>query len=219
MADRELIDYYRARAAEYEQIYYRRVPERRREIDDQVEDLRELVRGKDILDLACGTGYWTQRMARTAGFIAAADISTEMLREARKKEYDAPTEFVMADLYSLPFRAVSFDVVTLGFWFSHQPKQEYDLFFRQLAQPVKDGGLIWMIDNNPPAEGSRMDSVRTDVYGNNYKRRHLQSGEEYIVLKNYFSEDQLREIFAPHFTIRRLVFKTYYWSVLLSAVS
>ncbi len=219
MADRELIDYYRARAVEYEQIYYRHVPERRREIDEQAEDLRELVKGRDILDLACGTGYWTQVISQTAAFIIAADISVEMLREARQKTYDAPTAFVMADLYSLPFRAASFDVVTLGFWFSHQPKQEYDLFFRQLAQPVKDGGLIWMIDNNPPAEGSRMDSVRTDVYGNNYKRRHLQSGKEYIVLKNYFSEDQLREIFAPHFTIRRLVYKMYYWSVLLSAVS
>ncbi|TET93493.1 MAG: class I SAM-dependent methyltransferase, partial [Candidatus Zixiibacteriota bacterium] len=71
MADRELIDYYRARAAEYEQAYYRHMPARRREIDDQVEDLRELVRGKDILDLACGTGYWTQIMSRTARFIAA----------------------------------------------------------------------------------------------------------------------------------------------------
>ena len=216
MADRELIDYYRARAAEYEQIYYRDMPERRREIDDQAENLRELVRGKDILDLACGTGYWTQRMAQTARFIAAADISAEMLREAHKKEYDAPTAFVMADLYSLPFRAAAFDMITLGFWFSHQPKQEYDLFFRQLAQPVKDGGLLWMIDNNPPAEGSWMESVRTDVYGNNYKRRHLQSGEEYVILKNYFSEDQLREIFAPYFNIRRLVFRTYYWSILLA---
>ncbi len=215
MADRELIDYYRARAAEYEQIYYRHVPERRREIDEQAEDLRELVRGKDILDLACGTGYWTQRMARTASFIAAADISAEMLREARKKEYDTPTAFVMADLYSLPFRAASFDMITLGFWFSHQPKQEYDLFFRQLAQPLKDDGLIWMIDNNPLAEGSQLNSVRTDVYGNNYKRRYLQTGEEYVILKNHFSEDQLKEIFAPYFTIRRLVFRTYYWSILL----
>jgi ubiquinone/menaquinone biosynthesis C-methylase UbiE len=216
MADRELIDYYRARAVEYEQIYYRHVPERRREIDDQAENLRQLVRGKDILDLACGTGYWTQRMARTAHFIAAVDISAEMLREAHKKEYHAPTAFVIADLYSLPFRAATFDMITLGFWFSHQPKQEYDLFFRQLAQPVKDRGFIWMIDNNPPAEGSRMDSVRTDVYGNNYKRRYLQSGEEYVILKNYFSEDQLVEIFAPYFTIRYLVFRMYYWSILLT---
>ena len=216
MADRELIDYYRARAAEYEQAYYRHMPERRREIDDQAENLLELVRGKDILDLACGTGYWTQIISRTARFIAAVDISVEMLREARQKTYDAPTEFAMADLYRVPFQTASFDMITLGFWFSHQPKQEYDLFFRHLAQPLRGGGFIWMIDNNPPAEGSRMDSVRTDVHGNNYKKRHLQSGEEYVILKNYFSEDQLREIFAPYFTVRRLVFRTYYWSILLA---
>lgn len=219
MTDHELIEYYRARAAEYEQVYYRHQPERRGEIDEQAEYLRGLVRGKDVLDIACGTGYWTKIISQTAGYIAAVDLSVEMLREAGRKKYDAPAEFVVGDLNRLPFDAAAFDVITLGFWFSHQPKQEYDLFFKQLLQPLRDGGLIWMIDNNPPAEGPRPDSERTDAHGNNFKRRFLQSGEEYVILKNYFSEDQLRETFAPHFAVKRLVYKRYYWSVLLSAVS
>jgi len=219
MTDRKLVDYYRARAPEYEQAYYRHQPGRRKEISDEMEYLQELAKDKDILDIACGTGYWTQIMSQTAHFITAADISVEMLRVALKKSYKAPTEFVLADLIRLPFQASSFDLVALGFWFSHQPKQDYDQFFRQLAQLPKDNGLIWMIDNNPPAEGSNIESVRTDSYGNNYKRRCLENGEEYVILKNYFNEKQLREIFSSNFIIKRLVYKTYYWSVLLSAVS
>jgi len=219
MVDHKLINYYRARAPEYEQAYYRPVPERRREIDNEAEYLRGLVKGKDVLDIACGTGYWTQIMSQTARFIAAADISPEMLREACKKEYKAPVEFAIADLYRVPFQPASFDIVSLGFWFSHESKRRYDQFFQRIVQPLKDDGLIWMVDNNPPAEGSRMDSVGTDSEGNNLKKRYLHSGEEYIILKNYFTEDQLRATFAHYFSVRRLVYKKYYWSVLLSPVS
>ncbi len=215
MTDRETINYYRARAPEYEQIYYRDVPERRREIDEQAEFLQELAREKDVLDLACGTGYWTKILSQTARSVTAVDISVEMIREALKKTYYAPVEFLHADLDKLPFREASFELVTLGFWFSHQPKQEYEQFFKSIAQPMTDEGLIWLIDNNPPAEGPLLESMRVDEYGNNYKRRFLESGGEFIILKNYFSKDDLRSIFAPYFTVRHLLYKKYYWSILL----
>ncbi len=215
MRDRETINYYRARAPEYEQIYYREVPERRAEIDKAAKHLQELAKGKDVLDLACGTGYWTQILSQTARTITAVDISIEMLREACKKIYRAPVEFLQADLSKLPFQAACFDLVTLGFWFSHQPKQEYDLFFKNISQPLIDGGPIWLIDNNTPAEGPRLESVEIDKHGNNFKRRYLENGEKYIILKNYFSRDQLKTIFARHFTVRHLVYEKYYWSTLM----
>lgn len=216
MRDRETINYYRARAPEYEQIYYRDVPERRGEIDEESKRLQELAMGRDVLDLACGTGYWTQILSQTARSVTAVDISIEMLQQARKKIYHAPIEFLQGDLNKPLFQAACFDLVTLGFWFSHQPKQEYGRFFKNISQPLKDGGPIWLIDNNPPAEGPRLESVRIDQHGNNFKRRYLGNGEKYVILKNYFSEGQLRAIFAPHFTIRRLLYKRYYWSILLA---
>ena len=60
MRDKETEEYYRLRATEYEQIYFREIPERRKEIDNEAERLRALVAGKTVLEMACGTGYWTK---------------------------------------------------------------------------------------------------------------------------------------------------------------
>ncbi len=216
MNDANTEDYYRARAPEYEQIYYRDVPDRRREIDRDAARLMDLVDGREVVDIACGTGYWTQVMARKAAYVAAMDISMEMLAEARRKEYARPVDFLTADLQCLPIAEASFDVVTLGFWFSHHPRQDYHRLFQQIRRPLRKNGLIWMIDNNPPAEGPQTNIIRTDKHGNSFKIRRLQNGTEFVILKNYFTRDQLQSILAPCFSIKRLDYGTYYWSVLLA---
>jgi len=212
--DRNLEEYYRARAGEYEQIYYRDMPERRREIDDEAERLKTLVNGRAVLELACGTGYWTHVMATTAREITALDLSGEMLTEARKKEYDTPVRFLKADMFSYDADRL-YDIVAVGFWFSHHPRQAYEDYFDVLRRFLASKGAIWMIDNNPPAEGHDLDSVCTDEHGNNFKRRYLDDGTEFVILKNYFSEEDLRAIFEKRFAIESLIHKTYYWSAVL----
>jgi ubiquinone/menaquinone biosynthesis C-methylase UbiE len=209
-------EYYRARAPEYEQIYYREVPARRAEIDDEAARLRELVKGRKVLELACGTGYWTRIMSQTAASITASDISSEMIAEARGKEFGCEVDFVEADMFSHSFGEARFDVVALGFWFSHQPKQDYERLFDVLGRPLKKEGLIWMIDNNPPAEGDTVDTCRTDAEGNNYKYRFLSDGTKYVILKNYFTKAELEGLFAPRYDIQYLVHKEYYWSAVLA---
>jgi ubiquinone/menaquinone biosynthesis C-methylase UbiE len=219
MPDHNTEDYYRARAPEYEQIYYREVPERRREIDEEAERLRALVKNRTVLELACGTGYWTRVMSETAAAVTASDISAEMIAEARKKMYTCPVEFAVADMLTQDFGVKDFDVVALGFWYSHQPRQHYDRLYECLTRPLKSGGRIWMIDNNPPAEGSLHHSEGSDEYGNNYKRRFLDDGREYVIVKNYFTRPELEALLRPKFDIYSLVHQVYYWSVVLGQKS
>ncbi len=219
MIDHDLLTYYRARAAEYEQTCYRDRPERRDELDAEGLYLRGLVRGKEVLDLACGTGYWTRVLADTAAFIAAVDLSVEMIRQARRKEYGTLVSFVLGDLYRLPIARSAFDVVTLGFWFSHEPRQNYSWFLSRLRDLCRPGGHVWMIDNNLPRESSGQETARTDGHGNTYTRRRLLSGAEHIILKNYFTEGRLRETLGQRFVIERLVYGCYYWSAVLTLPS
>ena len=210
-----LVQYYQQRAPEYEQIYYRDFPQKQRELADEAARLRELSAGKRVLDLACGTGYWTRVISDTADSVVASDLSIEMIAEAKGKDYPRPVRFVRSDLYHPPFAEGAFDVLTLGFWFSHEPRQDYAAFFNMLRPLVAPGGLIWMIDNNPPAEGPEMHSVGSDECGNNYKKRYLDSGKAFVILKNYFGVDELREIFSAHFEIGSLIHDQCYWSVVL----
>lgn len=211
-----IIDYYRLRAPEYEQIHYRNIPERKKEIDDERKRLRGIVTGKTVLDLACGTGFWTEIISETANIVVACDFSMEMIEQAKRKHYTCLTEFIQGDLYKTPFADQSFDILTLGFWFSHEPKQNYSSFFITLKRLIKNNGMIWMIDNNPPAEGSQMDSTGVDKFDNNYKIRKLNNGSEFKIIKNYFTREDLLQIFSLHFKINYILYNKYYWSVLMS---
>lgn len=208
-------EYYRARAPIYEQIYYRDHPGRQRELAAEVERLTVLAEGCDVLELACGTGYWTAAMSRTARSIVASDYAVEMLVEAQKKAFGCPVGFVQADMFAGVFSRSEFDLVALGFWFSHQPKQDYERFFATIIEPLRPGGRIWMIDNNPSAEGNVHMSLRVDDLGNHFQLRKLPDGREYEILKNYFDRSDLEEILSSRFKIEALVHDEYYWSVVL----
>ena len=140
-----------------------------------------------------------------------------MLAEAKKKQYGCPVSFVETNMFKHSFGESCFDVVVLGFWFSHQPKQAYDELFDIVEKPLKPEGRIWMVDNNPAAESPLPTSAKTDAQGNNYKQRTLGNGETYLVLKNYFERADLEAIFGPRFAIESLVHQQYYWSIVLAA--
>ena len=210
-----IVDYYRARATEYEQIYYRDVPKRRQEIADHFKFLEKLAAGKTVLELACGTGYWTQAAAKNAKEVIATDIAPEMIKEAKTKKYNSLVTFINSDIYDLPFKSAAFDLIIIGFWFSHEPKQNYSKFFEIIKKPLKADGQIWLIDNNPPAEGAKSDFLHSDESGNNFKYRRLDDGEEFSILKNYFSKNELLDLFSKPFSINQLKHDEYYWSLLL----
>lgn len=211
----DTVNYYRARAAEYEQIYYREVPARRQELADEVTRLAPLATDKNVIEFACGTGYWTNVMAKTARHITASDISSEMLAEAKKKPLACPVDFIETDMFAHNWTPHGFDLIALGFWFSHQPRQDYDKLFDLIDRCRKPDARIWLVDNNPPAEGPDTDSAGIDSFGNNYKQRFLNDGTPYVILKNYFAHDELTAIFSRRFVIDQLIYGTYYWSVLL----
>jgi SAM-dependent methyltransferase len=214
MHDAETERYYRARAREYEQIYYRDDIERARELAGEAARLRDLAAGRDVVELACGTGYWTRIMAETARSILATDLSEEMIAEARAAGCPGAVDYQVADMFGLPTGDRRFDLVALGFWFSHQPRQHLPELLGLLKSLAKPDGRIWLVDNNPPAEGwTAREHVRKDKYGNNFKRRWLDSGEAFTILKNYFSEAELRDLIGADFKIESLSYGTYYWSI------
>ena len=76
-----LTEYYARRAAEYERIYVK--PERQADLTSLRSRIAALFSGRAVLELACGTGYWTEVIAPHVRSITAIDFAEETLAIAR----------------------------------------------------------------------------------------------------------------------------------------
>ncbi len=70
-------EYYAARASEYDRVYLK--PERQADLRQIEQWLPTVFAGKSVLEVACGTGYWTQFIAPVAAAVVAVDAAPETL--------------------------------------------------------------------------------------------------------------------------------------------
>jgi demethylmenaquinone methyltransferase/2-methoxy-6-polyprenyl-1,4-benzoquinol methylase len=185
-----LRDYYARRAGEYEKIFAK--PERQPDLASLRMLLPGLLAGRDVLETACGTGYWTRIISGSARSILATDINEEVLEIARHKTYpNHNAEFKIADAYTLTNVAGRFSAGFAGFWWSHIPKQRLSRFLDCFHSRLCRGALVVFLDNNY-VEGSSTPIARRDSEGNTFQTRKLEDGAEFEVLKNFPSETELR---------------------------
>ncbi len=190
MTKAETIDYYAKRSAEYERIYDK--PERQNDLEQLRTTLAGMFGGLDLLEIACGTGYWTQCASRSATSIVATDYSEEVLDIAREKEFgDCPVTFVKADAYSLDGVDGPFSAGLVCFWWSHIPNVQIDNFLRVLHSKLAKGATVVVLDNRY-VEGSSTPISRTDNEGNSYQTRKLGDGSKYEIVKNFPNEDEFK---------------------------
>ena len=205
MESAELVAYYRRRASEYEAIYAK--PERQRDLAVLREVIPPTLQGRRVLEIACGTGYWTALIAPVAAGITSVDLAEEPMRIAKAKEYPAgKVQFEMADAYALPESLGRFTGAYAGFWWSHIPRGRIAEFLASLHARLEPGAPVVLMDNRY-VEGSSTPLAETDAEGNTYQRRRLADGSQNRVLKNFPSEQELREV-LPRPEVRLL---EYYW--------
>jgi demethylmenaquinone methyltransferase/2-methoxy-6-polyprenyl-1,4-benzoquinol methylase len=204
-----LPDYYARRAGEYEKIFAK--PERQADLADLRTLLPGLFAGRDVLEVACGTGYWTPLISGSARSILATDINAEVLEVARHKTYPNPNvEFKIADAFTLANVTGRFSAGFAGFWWSHIPNQRLTDFLDCFHSKLCPGALVVFLDNNY-VEGSNTPIARRDRDGNTFQKRKLEDGAEFEVLKNFPSEAELRtSVNARADAVEVTQFK-YYW--------
>ena len=204
-----LPEYYARRAAEYEKIFAK--PERQPDLAALRRLLPALFADRDVLEIACGTGYWTPLISGSARTILATDINEEVLDTARHKAYPSRNvTFQIADAYTLANVTGSFSAGFAGFWWSHIPKQRLSRFLDCFHSKLCPGALVVFLDNNY-VEGSSTPIARRDSEGNTFQTRKLENGAEFEVLKNFPSESELRasvKAIADNIEVTQI---QYYW--------
>jgi demethylmenaquinone methyltransferase/2-methoxy-6-polyprenyl-1,4-benzoquinol methylase len=209
----QLETYYAQRAREYERIYAK--AERQDELAWLRARIPAIFAGRRVLEVACGTGYWTQFIARKARHVVACDINEPVLEVAREKKLPAGrVEFLRADAFSLEGIPSGCDAAFAGFWWSHVPRADLPRFLEGLAGKLAPGAVVAILDNTY-VEGSSTPISRRDAQGNTYQVRTLLSGETHEVLKNFPTHSELADVVRPFAREAHLEDITYYWLLVL----
>ena len=190
--------YYSNRAREYEKIYNRNDNTRQQEQNEIKDKIREVFMNKSVLEVACGTGYWTEIISQVADTLTATDISEETLIEARKKNLEfRNVDLKIADSYKLDKIEGKFNAGCANFWFSHIPKSRIEEFIEGFHKRLEQGSVVFMADNvYVPHIGGELISKPNEE--DTYKIRELSNGEKYEILKNYYTAYELETIFKKH---------------------
>jgi demethylmenaquinone methyltransferase/2-methoxy-6-polyprenyl-1,4-benzoquinol methylase len=201
--------YYARRAAEYEKIFDK--PERQADLARMRRDIPALFKGARVLEIACGTGYWTPLIAQQAESVLATDYNEETLLIARTKNYPkSNVRFERADAYALPAWPEKFSACYAGFWWSHIPLGRIDGFLQSLGKALENGARVAFVDNRY-VERSSTPLSRHDAEGNTYQQRRLADGSSHEVLKNFPSAQQMRQRLGRFGTDVELTEYEYYW--------
>ncbi|MFD2246939.1 class I SAM-dependent methyltransferase [Pontibacter ruber] len=205
----DLFTYYKERAQEYERVYQK--PERQEELRQATAILQDIFSGRHVFEVACGTGYWTERIAATANFILATDINEAVLEVAKTKTYPKDSvSFRQADLFDLASLAAKYESLFGGFIWSHIRLQDLPHFIGILNNRVVPGGTVVLMDNHY-VEGSSLPISQQDVNGNTYQTRTLENGSQHLVLKNFPTEAGIRELLQDKATDINFTNLQHYW--------
>jgi SAM-dependent methyltransferase len=196
----EQVQYYRERASEYDEWFFRqgrydRGEEHRQQWFSEVSEvevtLRSAAPSGNILELACGTGLWTQHLAPLATHLTAVDASPEVIALNQQRVGSASVEYIVADLFNwIPNQ--KFDFVFFGFWLSHVPVEQFEPFWQMVKGTLKPNGKVFFVDNLFTQESAARNHAPLNRQG--YSERKLNDGRTYRVIKIFYEATELQEL-------------------------
>lgn len=189
--------YYSARAGEYDEWFLRRGrydhgPELNAQWFAEVDAVRRALADfhptGDVLELACGTGWWTEALLQYADRLTAVDASAEVLQLNRERVGEG-VRYLQADLFAWqPDR--QYDVVFFSFWLSHVPPSQFAPFWGMVQAALKPGGRVFFIDSQRSQTGTAADQVLQSDEQFEQTRR-LNDGASYTIVKIYYTPADL----------------------------
>lgn len=193
------IEYYRARASEYDEWFLRQGRYDRgeahktqwfEEVAQLGEALEEFGPEGDVLELACGTGWWTEQLVPYADTLVGVDASAEVLELNRRRVQSDKVRYVHADLFGWQPEG-KFDTLFFSFWLSHVPPERFDGFWNSLRDWLKPGGRVFLIDSLYESS-STAKNQRLRTPDDTVMTRHLNDGRTFEIVKVFYQPEGLR---------------------------
>jgi demethylmenaquinone methyltransferase/2-methoxy-6-polyprenyl-1,4-benzoquinol methylase len=202
----EQIAYYRERAGEYDQWWFRTGRyDRGAEfnaawfadvaiVEAAVCATLERVKPRTTLEVACGTGLFTRLVAPRVETLTAVDASPEVIALNRARVASDNVRYVEADLFEwTPDRR--FDCVLMSFWLSHVPHERFDPFWAMVRNALAPDGIACVVDSAlDPTSTARDHSVPDGQSG--LVTRKLNDGRQFRIVKIFRESDELNRRLA-----------------------
>jgi len=201
MADilEQQIAYYRARAAEYDEWWYRkgrfdRGEDMNKQWFAEAQQVRDLLHQtpklEHILELAPGTGIWTQELVKLGHQVTAVDASPEMIKINQATVQSDNVNYIEADLFTWK-APQQYDMVFFGFWLSHVPPEKLQPFLQKVSSMLKPNGHFFMIDSRKIHESTAVDHTLPEDK-NVIMERTLNDGRNFNIIKVFYEREDLR---------------------------
>ena len=154
-----------------------------------------LFAGSDVLEVACGTGYWTETVAAVANSIVATDVNENLVEKTRQRTRAlANVRCEVASAYSLDHVAGTFTGGFAQHWLSHVPRRQLTAFLQNFHAKLTRGAQVFFSDDTHYDHPSLI--RRTDADGDIYESRLRQDGSRAETIKNFFTPDELKALVA-----------------------
>jgi len=186
--------YYRERAAEYDDWFFRRGrydlgadfnEQWTADVATVRRALAQLAPYGEALELACGTGNWTSQLAAGATSVTAVDGAAEMIEISRAKSAATNVTHEVADLFAWR-GAGRYDTIFFGFWLSHVPPERFVEFWQNVGRALAPGGRAFFVDSlayDATGEGRSREGV--------VERRRLNDGRQFSIVKVIYEPERL----------------------------
>ena len=98
-----------------------------------------------VLEIGCGTGYFTKEIVRTGALVTAIDISPELLNIAKQEITETNINFLLDNAYELSFEDNSFDSIVGSSVLHHL---EIEKAISEMFRVLKPGGIMFFTEPN-----------------------------------------------------------------------
>jgi len=144
-----------------------------------------------VLEIACGTGYWTTVIAETAQSVLATDVCPNFVLTVQQRlSGRSNVRCQIANAYALDDIEGKFNSAFAHWWWSHIPKSEIARFLNTLHSKLLPNAFIMFIDQLAyPNEGRHIDDE-----GNMLEQRKTPDGRTFDIIKNFPTKQEIRSV-------------------------